>query len=244
MDLFELKKEQARLAHKIVLRDSFDKIKTIAGVECFSRGNKLLASIVVCNFPSLEFKESKTYLLHNFLSYHPEFQAYQEMPAIIEAYNSLDEEPDLILVKGTGILHPRKIGLASHLGLALNKPTIGISLKLSLGSLNERKIFYQNELVGFELVSRKHSNPLYVTLGHLVSLGTMLEIVNKSLKFPHKVPEPMHLAHKIGKKKLNETLVQHQTFLDKMTQKSENLPVAQCIESAKSHISGLTNHFL
>lgn len=204
METFELVKEQLRLAPKIALRDGFDKVSSIAGIESFATKDKLIACVVVCEYPSLKFKEFKTYVLNNPLPYHPEFQAYREMPAMIEAYNLLDEEPDVILVKGTGILHPRRMGLASHLGLALNKPVIGVAIKLLFGNLRDKEIVYQNEIMGFELKSKEHANPLYITPGHQISLGSMLEIVSKSIQFPHKVPEPMHLAHKIGKRKLGE----------------------------------------
>ncbi len=77
MDVVELKREQLKLAPKISLNDGFGKIKTIGGAECVPAGTKLLACIVVCEFPSLNFKEKKTYLLDNPLPYHPSFLAYR-----------------------------------------------------------------------------------------------------------------------------------------------------------------------
>ena len=114
MDALELKREQVKLAPKVVLNDGFSKIKTIGGIECTAVDNKLLASVVVCEFPSFKILEKKTHLLDNPLPYQPDFLAYREMPAMIEAYNKLDEEPDVLLVKGAGILHPRKIGCFVH----------------------------------------------------------------------------------------------------------------------------------
>lgn len=211
MDLLELKKEQRKLSEKIVLKDTFTKIKTIGGVDCAQDKNKLLACAVVCEFPSLKLLEKQTAILSDPLPYRPGFLAYREMPALIEAFNRLETEPDLILVDGSGILHPRKLGMASHLGLALNKPTIGVTKTFFVGKIDKGKIYLDNELSGFEIRTRNHANPLYVSPGHLVSLGTCLNIIQQSLKPPHKLPEPLHLAHRLAKKEMERLVKEGQT---------------------------------
>lgn len=200
MDIFELKKEQLKLKEKIEVRDGFDKIKLIAGADCYPLNHKLIACVTVCEYPSLKLIETKTYLLNDPLPYLSGFLAYREMPAIIEAFNQLDNEPDLILVKGAGIAHPRKIGMASHLGLVLNKPTIGLTQKLLVGKVEQGKIILDNEIVGFEIKTREHANPIYVSPGHLVSLGSALNMIKETIIPPHKMPEPLHLARKFSKK--------------------------------------------
>jgi len=202
MDLFELKREQARLSYRVKLEDAFQEIKTIGAVECQVLGNKLLASVVVCEFPSFNVKEHKTYVLDNPLPHKPGFTAYREMPAIMEAFNQLDEEPDLLLVKGEGVLHPRKLGIASHLGLQLNIPTIGVQDKLTFGELRDGKVLIKGEVLGFEIKTKEFSNPLYVSPGHNVSVETVLKIIPQMIVLPHKLPEPLHLAHKLGRKTL------------------------------------------
>jgi deoxyribonuclease V len=201
MDLFELKKEQLKLAPRIILNDSFTTVKTIGGIECNQAGDKLLACIVVCQYPSMEVLEEKSFLLNDPLPYRPGFIAYREMPAMIEAVNKLENEPDLLLVKGPGILHPRKIGIASHLGLALNLPTIGVSEKLTYGKVENGKVMVRGEVMGFEIITREYAKPVYVSPGHQVSIGAVLNIIPKTIQHPHKLPEPLHLAHKYGKKK-------------------------------------------
>ena len=202
MDIYELKKEQLRLASKVELKDNFSKIKTVAGVDCIAFENKLMACVIVCEYPSLKVIEKQTYTLSDPLPYRPCFLAYREMPAMIEAINQLENDPDLIIVSGAGIAHPRKIGLAAHLGLLLNKATIGITEKLLFGRIENGKIMGRNEILGFEVKTREHSRPIYISPGNLTSLGSTINIVRETIRYPHKMPEPLHLAHKIGRKKV------------------------------------------
>lgn len=204
MDTLELKKEQRKLAARVVLNDNFARINTLGAAACIPFGNKLLACVVVCNYPSLELKERKTFLLNDPLPYKSGFIAYREMPAIIEAFNLLEEEPAILLVQGSGILHPRKCDIASHLGLVLNIPTIGITSFLPLGRVEKGKIVVNNKICGLEIKTKEYAHPSYVSPGHLISLGTILNLVPKTIKYPHKMPEPLHLAHKIARKKVKE----------------------------------------
>lgn len=201
MDTFELKREQSRLARKIVLNDLFSKVKTVGGADCVISENKIIAVVVVCKFPSMELIEKKTYTLSNPVPYKAGYQSYRDMPAVIEAYNQLDEEPDVLFVKGFGINHPRKFGMASHLGISLNKSTIGVAQKNIVGKVEKGKLIFNNEIVGFEVMTKEHANPVYVSPGHGITLGSSLDIVSKTIFPPHKMPEPLHIAHKIAKKK-------------------------------------------
>ena len=207
MDLIELKREQVKLSYRIRLEDAFHEIKTVGAAECQVLGTKLLATVVVCEFPSFKVKEYKTYLLGNPLPYKPGFVAYREMPAIIEAFNQLDEEPDILLVKGEGILHPRRLGIAAHLGLELNIPTIGVQDTLTFGNFQNGKILCDNEVLGFEIKTKEFSNPLFVSPGHHISLNTVVRIIPQMIMPPHKLPEPLHLAHKLGRKMRKEKMM-------------------------------------
>lgn len=201
MNLIDLKREQLKLAPKVVLKDGFTTLKTIGGAACAAVGRKLLACVVVCSYPSLELLEKRTFLLADPLPYCPSFEAYREMPAIIEAYNQLQQEPDVLLVKGAGILHPCRLGIASHLGLALNVPTVGITDILPLGTVKDGKVVVQEKTLGLAIRTKEHSNPLFVSPGHLVSPASVLQIIPTTIVPPHKLPEPLHLAQKIAKKK-------------------------------------------
>ena len=206
MDTFELKKEQLKLASKVTLNDSIRNISTIGGAYCLPVKDKLLGCVVVLDYPSLKLIEKKTFLLDNPLPYRSGYEAYREMPAIIEAYNNLEIEPDVLLVNGQGIIHPRKFGIASHLGLAISMPTIGVSGKLPLGEMKKGKIIVDAEVRGFEMKTKEYANPVYVSPGHLVSLGLVLNLIPQTIKHPHKLPEPLHIAHKIAKNKVKKII--------------------------------------
>ena len=106
------------------------------------------------------------------------------------------------MVDGNGIAHPRGLGIASHFGLAINKPTIGIASNLMLGRVENGKIYIEKSHVGFEVITKEHASPIYVSPGHLISIGTAVKIVRESLKPPHKMPEPLHWAHRGARREM------------------------------------------
>ncbi|MBW3017558.1 endonuclease V [Candidatus Woesearchaeota archaeon] len=209
MDLQKLKKEQILLAESVILKDKFDKIKLIAGVDqSYVGNNTIISAIVVCEYPSMKVIEKKFAVKEDVkFPYIASFLAYREVPVILEAYEKLENKPDIILCEFNGILHPRKCGAASHLGISLNKPTIGVAKKLSVGKEKEGQIFIDTQLRGVALRTKEHANPVYVSPGHLITLTTSAKIVAKCLN-DHKLPEPLYLAHRYStklKKNLNNT---------------------------------------
>lgn len=199
----ELKQEQLRLSQKIILKDNFKKIQTYGGIDQVYQDHEVISCIVVCD-KNMKIIEKQTAKARAPIPYIPGLLAYREMPAAIEAYNKLENKPDVLIVDGHGIDHPRRLGLASHLGLTLNQPTVGITKSLVKGRVENGKIFIGKEMVGFEFISKEHAKPLYVSPGHLVSLGTALKVITETIKPPHKLPEPLHLAHKFAKKELKK----------------------------------------
>lgn len=196
----DFKLEQLKLAKKVILQDTTSTITTVAGVVCKTNQDKLTAAVIVLEFPSLELKETKTYTLENPLPYNTGYQAFRELPAIMEAFNQLEEDPDITIIYGLGINHPRRIGIASHVGLALNIPTIGITEKNIFGKVENNKIHLNNEIVGFQLTTKEYANPIFASPGYKVSLGTTLNLIPQLIKPPHKLPEPLHKARKVARK--------------------------------------------
>ena len=204
MNIQKLKEEQERLAHKVLIQDSFDSLTTIGGCDQSYAGKKIISSVVVVNAKTLEVIEKTSAILDCDFPYIPGYLSYREAPVIIEAFNKLKNKPDILLVDGNGILHPRRIGLASHVGIALDVPTIGVAKNLTFGQNSEGKIIIDKEVCAVEFVSRKYARPVYVSPGHKVSLSTALEVIKNSIKPPHKLPEPLHIAHRLATKLKDE----------------------------------------
>ncbi len=196
VDFNKLKEEQLKLAKKVVLKDSFEKLELIAGVDQAYNQDQVISAIVVCDYKTLEVKERIFAVVKVKIPYLEGFLAYREGQAISESYSKLENKPDVMIFDGNGILHPRRCGLASHMGVLLDQVSIGVAKKLLVGEV-EGNIVYVEKVARAELiVTREHSKPIYVSPGHKISLKTSAEIVKKCLRFPHKLPEPLHLAHR------------------------------------------------
>lgn len=196
VDIGKLKEEQLKLSKKVIISDSFDELRLVAGVDCAFNHEKIIAAIVVCDYKSLEVKEKAFSVADEKIPYIKGFLVYREGPAITEAYNKLQLKPDVLIFDGNGILHPRRCGLASHIGILLDQASIGVAKQLMAGEINGNVVYMDKEARAELVVSREHSKPVYVSPGHKISLKTSVEIARKCLKFPHKLPEPLHLAHK------------------------------------------------
>ena len=165
----ELKKEQLKLAKKVITADGFEKITTIAGADQAYVGNKVISSIVVCDYKTLEVIEKKHAIVDAKLPYKSGFLFYRDGPAVMEAFNKLDNKPDVLIVEANGILHPRRIGMASHVGILLDVPTMGVTKRLMLGQVKGNTIYVEKEARGYELITRQHARPIYVSPGNKVS---------------------------------------------------------------------------
>ena len=199
VDVEKFKEEQFRAARKVLVRDDFKKIETIAGCYQAFDEHKVVSAIVVCN-RKFEILEKECAVTESRLPYMSGFRYFREGPAIASAFAKLKKPPHVMIVSGNGILHPLRIGLASHIGVILKIPTIGIAKLLMCGEKEEGgRIYFHGEVRGQELMTRHHSNPLYISPGHRISLETSVEIVNSMMKHPHKFPEPLHLARRLAK---------------------------------------------
>jgi deoxyribonuclease V len=164
------------------------------------KDNEVISAVVICDYKTMKVVERKYAVVKATAPYIPSYLSYREAPAIVEAVNKLENKPDVLLIDGHGIAHPRKIGLASHAGLSLDIPTIGIAKALLCGEVKEDKIIIEESTRGYTLVTKEHANPLFVSPGHKVGLKSSLEIVKNCIRLPHKLPEPLHLAHRYANK--------------------------------------------
>jgi len=202
-----LKKEQTKLAKELKIKDSMDfSLATLFGaVENICVGNQILSAIIVCD-KEFNIVEQQYFLDKLRFPYLHGFRSYREMPTMVEAYHKLTEKPDVVFIHGHGISHPR-LGLASHFALATGAVTIGVAGELfeeTKISKDGEDILMGKEKVGKVLKSKEKANPLYVSPGDLISIETALNLAKDLLKQPHKLPEPLHMAHKYAREVRDE----------------------------------------
>lgn len=200
MNIQLLKKEQAKLSRKLVIKDDFDQIRYVAGCDQQVMGENILSGIVVLDLETMQIIEKKYGIAKAPINYIPGFLSYRESPAIVEAFIKLKQKPDVVMVDGNGIIHPRRMGIAAHIGIILDMPSIGVSKTLLLGQNMEGKIVVDGEVRGMEIKTKEHAGMIYVSPGHRISVKTAEKIVQKCLTDQHKLPEPLHEAHKYSKK--------------------------------------------
>lgn len=191
-------KEQEELKNKIVLKNMLPKkIKMVAGVDqAFVGRDKIISGIVVLSYPDLEVLEEKNTVNKVNFPYISGLLSYREGPSIIRAYKKLKIKPDILMVDGQGTAHPRGIGIASHIGVLLNIPTIGVAKSRLVGDYDKRKrcakLMFEGKCVGYVLKTSKR--PIFISPGHKISMRKSLEIVKKCLR-DYRLPEPTRLAH-------------------------------------------------
>lgn len=204
--------EQARLVQeqlrdRVVLDDRLSEIRWIGGADLGfeDQGTIARAAVVVLRFPDLERVESAIARMPTPFPYVPGFLSFREVPAILQAFQQLHQKPDIILCDGQGYAHPRRFGLACHLGVLLDLPTIGAAKSRLLGEhdpLGPAKGDWQPmidraETVGAVVRSRHNCRPLYVSSGHRVSLPTAIDLVLRCTT-RYRLPETTRWADAIA----------------------------------------------
>ena len=199
---------QEEIAARALRSDTFDltNITLIAGADqAFfldpAGEEKIVSAIVLLNYPELQFLEYTYAVLPVEFPYIPGLLAFREAPVLIAAFHKLSKRPDLLVIDGGGINHPRFAGLATHVGVLLDIPTIGVTKKLLCGTGelptvtgDARVIRYENQAVGYYLKSKEGCRPIIVAPGHKIALQTALQLV-KTCILRHKLPEPIRIAH-------------------------------------------------
>lgn len=195
-----LKKEQIKLAKEISLKDAvdFSNITRFGAIDSIVIRNQIISVIIVCD-KEYNIIEQQYFLDKLRFPYLREFRSYREIPAMMEAFNKLNEKPDVILINGHGITHPR-LGIASHFSLLSGVPAVGIAESLfESDSIENGEIIKDGKKVGKVLQTKEKAKPLLVSPGNGLSVNSAYNLVKKLVKSPHKLPEPLHLAHRYAK---------------------------------------------
>ena len=189
---------QKKLTNQLVIKDQFAEIQTVAGVDVgFEQQNTIArAAIAVLSLENLELINSSIARRPVTFPYVPGLLAFREIPVVLDALEQLPQQPDMLLCDGQGIAHPRGLGIAAHLGLLTDIPSIGVAKKRLVGDhepVGENKGDYQplyikGKQVGVVLRTRDHVKPLYISPGHRVSITTAMEMVMRCLT-KYRLPE-------------------------------------------------------
>ncbi len=205
----EARRIQADLAARVDLTDAIalDEIETVAGVDntYIKRDGMTTAGavVIVLAFPSMEVLETAIAWQPIAFPYVPGLLSFREAPAVLAACADLTVEPDIFLFDGQGYAHPRRLGLASHLGLFLGRPTIGCAKSRLVGEYEEpERVFCaqtplvdRGEVVGAAVRTRPRHKPLFVSPGHKISVETAVAVALACCRDGAFLPEPTRLAH-------------------------------------------------
>jgi deoxyribonuclease V len=198
---------QQALQKQLNLRDDFGEIKTVAGVDVgFEKNNSITrAAIAVLDFESLELRETAIARRPTTFPYIPGLLSFREIPAILQAMLQLKRPPDLLLCDGQGIAHPRRFGIAAHLGLLTAIPSVGVAKSRLIGThadVPEERgahvpLMDGEEQIGVVLRTRAHVRPLYISSGHRVGIASAVAFVMKCTT-RYRLPETTRHAHRLA----------------------------------------------
>ncbi|MGB7379486.1 MAG: deoxyribonuclease V [Rivularia sp. (in: cyanobacteria)] len=204
----EAKVIQEELQKEVITEDKFEKpVKYVAGVDMGfeDNGKTSRAAVAVLSFPDLQLQEQSIAKRPTSFPYIPGFLSFREIPAVLEALQKINTIPDIILCDGQGLAHPRRLGIACHLGVILDMPTIGVAKSRLIGDYKEvsqekgswQPLIHKNETIGAVLRTRSNVKPVYVSSGHRISLPTAIDYVLRCTP-KYRLPETTRIADKLA----------------------------------------------
>ena len=203
----EAKLIQAQLRDQVIDADELGEVRYVAGVDIGFKNNYTIsqAAIAILTYPELELVEQAIARIPTTFPYVPGYLSFREIPAILAALPQIKTTPNLILCDGQGYAHPRRLGLACHLGVLLDIPTIGVAKSWLIGTHEAvplekgswQPLLDKEETIGVVLRSRTKVKPIYVSIGHKISLPTAINYVMGCLT-KYRLPETTRWADKLA----------------------------------------------
>jgi deoxyribonuclease V len=194
---------QKELRSRVLIADDFPEVRIVCGIDVgLSPAGMATGGVVALSFPELRVIEQVTASVPLEFPYIPGLLSFREAPAILAALAKLSVQPSLLILDGQGIAHPRRFGIASHIGVITDTPSIGCAKSRLIGTYTEpgpRKgdstpLLYGSEQIGTVLRTRDNTRPVFVSPGHRVSLDSAVELVLRTTA-GYRLPEPTRLAH-------------------------------------------------
>ena len=200
----EARRLQEELASRVVAGPALDLagVRYLAGADVSTQGDMAYATVVVLDFPGLSPVEVRGYEAPLRFPYVPGLLSFRELPSVVGALEKVETEVDALILDAQGIAHPRRIGLASHLGIFLDVPTVGCAKSRLVGSFEEpgrekgsaTELVHRGEVVGKVLRSRDGVSPVYISVGNGIDLESSVELVLACCT-RYRLPETTRRAH-------------------------------------------------
>lgn len=195
---------QKQLREQVRLAPLAREIKTIAGADIsFNKFEPTVyAGIVVLSFPELEVIEEAGVVSETRFPYVPGLLSFRETPSVLEAWSQLKTEPDALMLDGQGLAHPRRVGIACHIGLMIERPTLGCAKSVLVGKYEEperergawSQMVDKGEVVGAAVRTKRNVQPVFVSPGHLIDLEGAIDLALRT-DGGYRQPEPTRRAH-------------------------------------------------
>jgi deoxyribonuclease V len=192
---------QLHMSKRLLFEDTLpETVDYVAGVDVAYLEGTSVCAVAVLDANTLSQVEVQVAHVQTRFPYVPTLLSFREIPPAYSAIKKLHSEPDVFMVDGQGFAHPYGLGFASHLGLILDKPTIGVAKSLLCGKVEQNiedgwaPLMYKGEVIGAEVVTKQGTKPVYVSVGHRVSLKRAAEIVLECTG-KYRLPEPIRRAH-------------------------------------------------
>ena len=197
---------QRKLADRVVEEPVSKPVRTVAGIDVSVRGERLQTAVVVLDLETLNECDRAVWRGKTVFPYIPGLLSFREIPAIMPALEQLTVRPDLLMLDGHGRAHPRRFGLACHLGVLLDWPSIGVAKTRLTGTFeepgksrgSESALWDQDERIGSVVRTRSHVNPVFVSVGHRVTLADAVRLTLAATG-RYKIPEPTRQAHHLSR---------------------------------------------
>jgi len=212
LDLNELAQVQMQVAKSVVQSDCLGKLESIAGCDISSvEGDMAYAACAVLSYGDLELLKKKIIRIKLKFPYIPTFLAFRELEGLLRVLRGI--EADVYMVGAHGVAHPRRAGLASHLGVTLDRPTLGVAKSKLLGDSKEPAnkrgscslLKDGGETIGAAVRTRTDGKPIYVSVGHKLTLKTAIRIALETTR-DHLLPEPLMMAHELATNGMREKI--------------------------------------
>jgi len=195
---------QNEMRHSVSLITESNGITTIAGGDISHNkdSDTVYAGIVILSYPQMEVLSYSLVTAQTKFPYVPQYLGFREVPALLKAWEQIPLKPDIVVLDGQGVTHPRRMGIASHFGVLAGQASIGCAKNMLFGNYTPlgldkfsiSPITSYNEVMGYALRTKTGVKPVYISPGHKVSVKDSLEIMEKCV-LKHRIPEPTRIAH-------------------------------------------------